>query len=135
MLWDQKADQAALDAALAKGSGKLKVSTACPALAFATESYLATLEATCKGTQPSMLQAAAPLVQGLKKASSFSLTVNLGRVLSQLTLDGYLSEHSGTQVGPTEIEAARRLLEELPSIGFTGAAKSDGTIVSGGFRS
>jgi hypothetical protein len=65
------------------------------------------------------------------------LSVNLGRVASQLTLDGWLSEHPAPNAttGPQEIEAARRVLEELPIVGFRATVEADGTLVSGGFRS
>ncbi len=134
VIWERAEDDAALTTAMTKGSGQLAKVQGCPTLAYSTEAYLSTLESTCKGTTPSVLHAAAPMVQGLKKQSSFSLTVNLGHVLSQLALDGYLSEHPGQTAGSTEIEAARRLLEELPSVGFTGAAGNDGNLVSSGFR-
>jgi hypothetical protein len=72
------------------------------------------------------------VVAGLRQESSVGLGVNLGAVLSRLVSDAHASESGGKQA--PEIEAARRLLEELPFIGVRGVAK-DGALVPGGFRS
>lgn len=138
VLWADATDEKALDAAMTKGSGGLQKAKACSLLAFAsTRELLADVQTTCSGKTPSMLQAAQPVAKGLAQSASIALTVNLGRVLSQLTIDGWLSEHPAPNAttGPQEIEAARKLLEQLPTLGFRATVGADGKIVSGGFKS
>lgn len=139
VLWGNAADEKGLDQALEKGSGKLLKGKACSVLAFAsTKELLADLQSACAGKRPSVLQAAPAIARGLGEATSIGLTVNLGAVFSQLTLDGWLSEHvagPNQRSGPQEIEAARKLLEELPTVGFRATVAADGSITSGGFRS
>ncbi len=134
VLWARTEDERSLDKAMQGGTGALKAVKGCSSiLAFATARAAPILEATCKGSTPSMLQAPAPIVKGLTESSSFTLTIGLGQVLSQLALDGFVSEH-GQKVA-AEIESARKLLEELPSIGFSGAVQADKKLVTKGFRS
>ncbi|MBM4776277.1 MAG: hypothetical protein GQE15_01125 [Archangiaceae bacterium] len=138
VLWGKADDEKALAEAMTKGNGALQTGKACGVLAYAsTKELMADLQSACAGKKPSMLQASQAVVKGVSQNTSLSLTVNLGRVLSQLTLDGWLSEHPAPNAttGPQEIEAARKLLEELPTVGFTATVGSDGKIVSGGFRS
>ncbi len=138
VLWANTDDQQALTDAMAGGNGALTFAKACSVLAYAsTKELLADVQASCSGKKPSVLQAAKPVVQGLSQSTSVSLTVNLGRVLSQLAFDGYASENSPPTptAGPQEIEAARRLLEALPTVGFRATVGADGKIVSGGFKS
>lgn len=138
VLWADVGDEKALAAAMTKGNGALQAGKACSVLAFAsTKELMADLQASCGGKKPSMLQSAQPIVKGLSQSSSLSLTVNLGQVMQQLTIDGWLSEHPAPNAttGPQEIEAARKLLEELPTIGFRATVGADGKIVSGGFKS
>ncbi|MBL8922788.1 MAG: hypothetical protein JNJ54_28320 [Myxococcaceae bacterium] len=138
VLWANVADEQALAGAMTKGNGALQAGKACSVLAYAsTKELMADLQASCSGKKPSLMQAAQPVVKGLTQNASLALTVNLGRVLSQLTIDGWLSEHPtpNATTGPQEIEAARKLLEELPTVGFRATVGADGKVVSGGFRS
>ncbi len=138
VLWGETTDEKALAEAMANGNGALEAGKACSVLAFAsTTELMAELQAACGGKKPSMLQSAQPIVKGLSQSSSLSLTVNLGQVMQQLTIDGWLSEHPAPNAatGPQELEAARKLLEELPTMGFRATVGADGKIVSGGFKS
>jgi hypothetical protein len=138
VVWGTPGDEAAIAEAMKGGNGALQSGKACVVLAYAsTKALLEEVQATCSGKKPSLLQAVQPVVKGLSAKSSISLSVNLGRVASQLTLDGWLSEHPAPNAttGPQEIEAARRVLEELPIVGFRATVEADGTLVSGGFRS
>lgn len=138
VLWAQTDDEKALAEAMTKGNGALQQGRACNVLAYAsTKELMAELQSACSGKKPSLLQSAQPVVKGLSQSTSLALTVNVGRVLSQLTIDGWLSEHPAPNAttGPQEIEAARKLLEELPTLGFRATVGADGKIVSGGFRS
>lgn len=138
VLWAQADDERALAEAMTKGKGALQAGKACSVLAYAsTKDLLSELQATCAGKKPSVVQASQPVAKGLAQPSSVALTVNLGRVLSQLTLDGWFSEHPSpnARTGPQEIEAARKLLEELPTLGFRATLGADGKLVSGGFKS
>lgn len=138
VLWAETGDEKALAEAMTKGNGALQAGKACSVLAFSsTKELMADLQASCSGKKPSMLQSAQPIVKGLSQSSSIALTVNLGRVMSQLTIDGWLSEHPAPNAttGPQEVEAARKLLEELPTMGFRATVGADGKIVSGGFKS
>ena len=64
----------------------------------------------------------------------------VGQLILLAKEKGYLDYEDVNEIlpeeltGSEEIETARRLLEELPSVGFTGAAENDGTFVSSGFR-
>ncbi len=138
VLWGTAEDEKAIGEAMLKGNKALQAGKACSVLAYtSTKELMAELQASCSGKKPSVLQAAQPVVKGLSESSSIAVSVNLGRVLSQLTLDGWLSEHPAPNAttGPQEIEAARKLLEELPTMGFRATVGSDGKITSGGFRS
>lgn len=138
VLWGNAADEKAIGDAMLKGNKALLAGKACSVLAYTTtKELLADLQAACSGKKPSVLQAAQPVVKGLSESASLAVSVNLGRVLSQLTLDGWLSEHPAPNAttGPQEVEAARKLLEELPTMGFRATVGSDGKITSGGFRS
>jgi hypothetical protein len=138
VLWGTPSDEPAIAEAMQKGNGALSTGKACGVLAYAsTKELMGDLQAACAGKKPSMLQAAGAVVKGWSQPSSVALTVNVGQVLSQLTFDGWFSEHPAPNVttGPQEIEAARRLLEELPTLGFTATMSPDGKMVSGGFKS
>jgi hypothetical protein len=138
VLWAQPGDEKPLAEAMTNGNGALVAGKACSVLAFtSTKELMTDLQASCSGKQPSMLQAAQPIAKGLSQNAALSFTVNFGQVMQQLTIDGWLSEHPAPNVttGPQEIEAARKLLEELPTVGFRATIGSDGKIVSGGFKS
>lgn len=137
VLWDKADDEKGIDDALAKGNPLVK-GKACSVLVYAsTKELLADTQSACGGSKPSLLQAAPAIVKGLGESTSIAVTVNLGHVFSQLTLDGWTSEHAAPnqRTGPQEIEAARKLLEELPTVGFRATVAADGSITAGGFRS
>jgi hypothetical protein len=90
------------------------------------------IDRACQGKAPSVLSAAPPVAQGLRAPLSIGIGVNLGGVLSRLLGDAWRSERG--EKSASEIEAARRLLEELPYVGLRGVAKGD-ALVPGGFRS
>jgi hypothetical protein len=138
VLWGTPGDEAAIAEAMKGGNGALQAGKACSLLAYAsTKPLLDELQATCAGKKPSLLQAAPAVAKGVSAKNSIMLSVNLGRVASQLTIDGWFSEHPApnASTGPQEIEAARKVLEELPTVGFRATIDDAGKIVSGGFRS
>lgn len=138
VLWGAASDEAAIAEAMKGGNGALQSGKACTVLAYAsTKPLLDELQATCTGKKPSLLQAAPAVVKGVSAKNSIMLSLNLGRIASQLTIDGWFSEHpaANATTGPQEIEAARKVLEELPTVGFRATIDADGKIVSGGFRS
>jgi hypothetical protein len=92
------------------------------------------IERACQGKAASMLSAAPQVVQGIRAPSSIGLGVNVGGVLSRLVADAWRSERGEKTPPAPEIEAARRLLEELPYMGLRGVADGD-ALVPGGFRS
>lgn len=140
VLWSRAEDAAALQG-IFHGGNTLVARSVCKQQAFAsTEELMKRLEAACAGKSPSALAAAPAVLAGLRASSSLALGINLGRLLPQLTLDGYWSETGVSlqaplpRAAPPEIEQARSDLSLLPFIGFSGSAQ-EGTWVPGGFRS
>ena len=88
----------------------------------------------CEGKSPSLLDAPPVVAQGLRAPTSFSVGVSLGAVLSRLLADGWAEEPQSRAKDATDIDAARRTLEELPYMGLRGVADGK-TLVPGGFRS
>ncbi|MGC4000355.1 MAG: hypothetical protein QM767_24105 [Anaeromyxobacter sp.] len=132
LAWPER-DAAALQDAFTGGGNVLATTRACGHVVLAsTPALAATLQRSCNGKAPSMLDAAPAVAEGLRQPVSLGLGVNPGRALSRLLGDAWTSER-GKKVAP-EIEAARRLLEELPYVGLRGVAK-DRQLVPGGFRS
>ncbi|MBJ6760242.1 hypothetical protein JGU66_05670 [Myxococcaceae bacterium JPH2] len=141
LLWGRKEDAPALEKLFTGGSHTLQRATLCNHVALAsTAEELERLRRACEGKSPNLLNAAGPVVAGLRTPASVSLGVNLGRLLSGLTRDGYASEvRAGRDAPlpkavPPEIEAARRDLESLPYLGLHGTVKGD-ALVPGGFGS
>ena len=140
VLWSRAEDAAALQA-IFQGGNTLLSRAVCKQQAFAsTEEMMKRLQAACAGKSPSALNAAPAVLAGLRSKASLGLGVNLGRLLPQLTVDGYWSE-TGVSLksplprsAPPEIEEARGDLSLLPFIGFWGSAQ-ERTWVPGGFRS
>jgi hypothetical protein len=141
ILWNSPSDEAALKAALATGPRALTLEKSCGLLVLASSvGTHGDVTSACKGERPSILQAAPAIVKGLKAPQSLGVSVNLGKLGSQLLLDGWLSEHplkdfKARPAGPPEIEAARSTLEELPFFGWHAVVDSAGTLTGGGFRS
>lgn len=141
VLWGRPEDGPALEGFFTGGSSKLVQATVCNHVVLASsDAELQALRMSCSGGKPSMLAAPGPVVTGLREPSSVAFGVNLGRLLSGLTMDGFLSE---SRVGrnapipkaaPPEIEAARRDLESLPYLGLRGTVQGD-SLVPGGFGS
>lgn len=115
------------------GPNELEHRRACGHQIYASTGDLAAaMQRACDAKAPSILNGPPAVVSGLGQETSVGVGVNVGAVLSRLVSDSHASE-SGGKPAP-EIEAARRLLEELPFIGVRGVSK-DGALVPGGFRS
>ncbi|HYO52765.1 hypothetical protein [Archangium sp.] len=141
LLWGRPEDAEALGQ-LFSGPNKMQTATLCGHHVLAsTPDVLARLRRACEGKGPNLLNAAAPVVQGLRAPGSVSFGVNTGRLLGMLMVDGYGSRVTRADSGkprpsaaPPEIEAARRDLETLPYVGLRGTV--DGSrLVPGGFGS
>ncbi|WP_223757815.1 hypothetical protein [Myxococcus sp. RHSTA-1-4] len=141
VLWGRTEDEAALRQLFSGGYNRLVTGTFCNHVVMASnDAELERLRKACEGKTPNMLNAAGPVVAGLRAPTSVAFGVNTGRLLSGLTMDGFLSE---SRVGrnapmpksvPPEIEAARRDLESLPYLGLRGTVQGD-SLVPGGFGS
>jgi len=139
LLWSRPEDEGALKS-LFSARGQVHSRRACglPAIS-SSEAFLDRMDRACSGGAPSILASPAPVVSGLRAAASVGLGVNVGRVLSRLVEDAWRSDPERPDVGsagaaPAEIDDARRLLEELPFMGFSGTAR-ERSLVPGGYRS
>jgi hypothetical protein len=128
-------DRALLEDAFT-GPNRMERRRACGQVIYASTGALATaMQKACDGKAPSILNAAPAVAGGLRAETSLGLGVNLGPVLSRLLREAYAEDATSPHPPQVpEIEAARRLLEELPYVGLRGVAK-DGALVPGGFRS
>ncbi len=137
LAWSRPDDRPGLREAFS-GPNRLKERTLCGALVLAsTDALLARMQRTCEGKSPSLLDGPAPVAAGLRAPASVGLGLNLGRLLPALLGDAYaadVAKGEAPRTPPTEIEAARRVLEELPFIGLRGVAR-DKALVPGGYRS
>jgi hypothetical protein len=140
LLWGRTEDAVALQG-IFNGNNGLWRGDACKHHVLAsTEDVLNRMRRACEGKVPNMLNAAGPVVQGLREPTSVSFGVHTGKLLSLLTADGYLSEQQVDakkplpRAAPPEIEAARRELEALPYVGLRGTVQG-GSLVPGGFGS
>ncbi|WP_199242765.1 hypothetical protein [Vitiosangium sp. GDMCC 1.1324] len=141
LLWGRPEDAAALGQ-LFSGPNKMVTATLCGHHVLAsTPDVLARLRKACEGKGPNLLNAAGPVVQGLRAPGSVSFGVNTGRLLGMLMADGYWSQVTQSdskkpqpRAAPPEIEAARRDLETLPFIGLRGTVDGN-KLVPGGFGS
>lgn len=141
VLWGRTDDAAALEGLFSGGYNRLVRGTHCNHVVLASnDAELERLRKACAGQQPNMLNAAGPVVAGLRAPTSVAFGVNTGRLLSGLTMDGYLSEFRVSRnapmpsAAPPEIEAARSDLESLPYLGLRGTVQGD-SMVPGGFGS
>lgn len=133
LVWP-KQDAAALGEAFS-GPNRMEHRRACGHEVFASTGGLAALiQKACDRKSPSLLDAAPPVVQGLKQPVSLGLDLNVGVLLSRLAGDAWTASPDAKTKAAPEIESARRLLEELPFFGLHGVAK-EGVLVPGGFRS
>ncbi len=138
--WGRAEDAPAL-AKLFSGPNPLASGTHCGHAVLASSAeLLARMAQACEGKVPNLAHAAPAVVGGLAAPSSVTLGVDLGKLLSQLTSDGFLSETPASPKQPLpkglppELDSARRVLEALPYVGFRGVAEG-GALVGGGFRS
>jgi hypothetical protein len=132
LAWPEKDARVLRDAFT--GPNKLSERRACGHVVLASSAPLAAaMERACDGKGPSILNGPPAVAQGLRAPVSLGVNVNLGVALSRLVGEAYAAERAKGRPSP-EIEAARRLLEELPYFGLRGVAK-DGALVPGGFRS
>ena len=141
LLWGRPEDAQALGQ-LFSGPNKMESATLCGHHVMAsTPDVLARLRKACEGQGPNLLNAAAPVVQGLRAPGSVSFGVHTGRLLGMLVADGYWSQVTQAdsskprpRAAPPEIEAARRDLETLPYVGLRGTVDGN-RLVPGGFGS
>jgi hypothetical protein len=140
LLWGRAEDAEALGQ-MFSGPNVLERATLCNHQVLASSAdVLGRVRKACEGKSPNMLNAAGPVVQGLRAPGSVAFGVNTGRLLGLLLTDGYWSEQRASagkplqRTAPPEIEAARRNLETLPYIGLRGTVQGD-SLVPGGFGS
>ena len=151
LAWPER-DAALLEEAFS-GPNKLDQRRACGHLLLASTGSLGqAMQQACAGKLPSIRHGPPAVVQGLAAPASLGLGVNLGVILSRLAGEAWAGEWARAEassrasrpagakpvaapppaVAP-EIEAARRLLEELPYLGLRGTA-TGGALVPSGFR-
>ncbi len=140
ILWGRTQDGPALEN-IFNGCNSLVQATLCEHQVLAsTQEMLERLRKTCAGQGPNLLNAAGPVVAGLRAPGSVTIGVNTGQLFSQLLADGYWSEQQFgrgrpvSDAAPEEIEDARRDLETLPYVGLRGTVQGD-SLVPGGFGS
>ncbi len=137
LVWGRPDDRPGLREAFS-GPNRLKERTLCGALVFAsTDALLARMQRACEGKAPSFLDGPAPVAAGLRAPASVGVGLNLGRLLSTMLADAYaadVAKGEAPRTPPPEVEAARRLLEELPFFGLRGVAREK-ALVPGGYRS
>ena len=132
LAWPERDARALRDAF--GGPNHLVERRACGHVVLASTAALAgAMERACGGKVPSLVNGPPAVIQGLRQPVSLGIDVNLGLSLSRLLGDAWAAEHEKGKPSP-EIEAARRLLEELPTIGLRGVVK-DGALAPGGSRS
>lgn len=137
--WGRTEDAPAL-AQLFSGNNPLVGADVCKHRVLASsQEVLGRMRKACEGKSPNLLNAAAPVVQGLRAPTSVAFGLHTGRLLGLLAMDGYRSETPATpkspiKAAPPEVEAARRDLESLPYIGLRGTVEG-GKLVPGGFGS
>jgi hypothetical protein len=133
VLWPDR-DAALLREAFS-GPNRMDRRRACGHEVYASTGSLAqSLLRACEGKSPSLLDAPPVVAQGLRAPTSFSVGVSLGAVLSRLLGDAWAEDPQNRTRDATDIDAARRTLEELPFLGLRGVAEGS-SLVPGGFRS
>ena len=142
LLWSDPADKDALRA-LFSGKNAMSIDEVCGGVALSsTVALLARIKATCKGTTPSLAFAEPPVVEGLKAAQSVSLLVDFGAVATALLEEGWRAERAAQGAAvkdrdkalPSEIDDAKKLLDQLPRQGLVGT-KSGTTLQPRGYSS
>jgi hypothetical protein len=140
LVWSRPEDAAELRAAFS-GANHLQTATVCNRLVLSgSPDWLTRIRRACEGQAPSLANASQPVVAGLRTPQSVGVSLQVGRILSQLTADGWTSDgHRATEKtaaipAPPEVQKAQRELEELPMMGFFGVAQPS-QLVPGGFHS
>ena len=129
LIWSRPADSRDL-AEIVQGSA-FKKAVLCGQQVFAsTPELIRHLASTCQGKTPSLNHAAADVLNGFKAPQSIGLGIATGKILANLMGDGFHSMHPKAQVSP-EIEDARKRLEDLPYLGFTGTVRGDALLGEG----
>ncbi len=109
-----------------------------------TEQQLLRMQASCTGAEPSILSAPPVVAKGLRTPTSLGLSVNLGSILSQLLVDGWLSEPKALKEAdakanrpsaPPEVQSAATQVEMLPFLHWGALVDEKGQWIAGGFRS
>lgn len=129
LLWSRPEDRAELQAMFNQALDDV---CGVPALS-SSDALTARMRRSCMGQAPSVMNAAPAVSEGFRKFTSVALGVHPGRALSGLTVDAYQAE-TGDRTLPSQMEDARKLLDELPFVGLFGRVKGS-LLVPGGFRS
>jgi hypothetical protein len=117
------------------GPNRMDRRTACGHQVLASTGALGlALQRTCEAKAPSLLNASPAVTAGLRQPLSFGVGLNLGALLSRLLGDAWAVEAASQRKASSDIEAARRLLEELPFLGLRGVVEGS-SLAPGGFRS
>jgi len=133
LLWGRVEDAADLSA-LFGGATALASGTHCNHVILSTTAdLLKDLETVCLGKSPSLAHASEPVVGGLQKPHALGVHVQPGRMLWNLTMDGYVRAGRSGELSD-EMKAAQQLLEALPFLGFRGRV-GDAALTGEGFRS
>lgn len=133
VIWPQE-DSGLLQEAFS-GPNRMEHQVSCGYQVLASTGALAdTIQRTCQGKSPSLLNAAPSIVAGMKQPVSIGVGLNAGVILSRLLGEAYAADPDAAKGQAPEIDSARRLLEELPFLGFRGAVQGQ-ALVPGGFRS
>lgn len=128
VVWSRPQDEKALRS-IFSGPNALRHETVCGQHLMASSAkLLGEMVDACNGKLPSLASAAPAVVAGLRDADSVTLLVHLGHFAAGLLRSAY----DGASV--PEIAAAAQQLEELPALGFAGAAQGT-TLAPKGFRS
>jgi hypothetical protein len=113
------------------GPNRMDRRRACGHEVFASTGALGlALQRACEGKSPSLRNASPAVAEGLQQPVSFGVGANVGILLSRLLGDAWAQDASSQRKVSSDIEAARRLLEELPFIGFRGVVRGGSLVRS-----
>lgn len=144
VIWSRAEDEPALDSILSKTHPLLRQKLCGHLVLASTEQVMKEMAASCSGSAPSVLSAAPAVAKGLREPTSLGVHVNLGEVLAQLALDGWVTEPRPLPperakpekvAPPPEIDAARKQLQALPALHWRAVVDEKGQMTPGGFRS
>jgi hypothetical protein len=133
LLWSNRGDGDFVDEMF---GGDLIAGGGCAIMVRCTSDEIcASIQRTCAGKDPSVLQAAPAVKDGWQGETSIALGIQVGRALSDITVDAYLEEHgSNDKRLPPEIQEVKRQLRALPFFAVSGKVQGQ-ALVPGGFRS